>query len=60
MRPWCSSGSGGTIPEFDAVLREYLFKSGPIVGREAEVMGRNGHGSGAGPAPTVGSLREAR
>ena len=47
-------------PSFDAVLREYLFQSGAIVGREADMMGRNGHGSGAGPAPTVGSLREAR
>jgi ferritin-like protein len=46
--------------EFDAVLHEYLFKSGPIAGREAEATGRNGHGSDAGPAPTVGSLREAR
>jgi ferritin-like protein len=47
-------------PALDAVLREYLFQSGPIAGREAEAMGRNGQGSGSGPAPTVGSLREAR
>jgi ferritin-like protein len=46
-------------PGFDAVLREYLFRSGPIVGREAQVMGRNGAGSETGSAPTVGSLREA-
>jgi ferritin-like protein len=47
-------------PKFDAVLREYLFQSGPIVGREAEVMGRNGQGSGAGLEATVGSLRAGR
>jgi uncharacterized protein len=43
--------------KFDAVLREYLFQSGPIVGREAAVMGRNGPTSPTGANPTVGSLR---
>jgi ferritin-like protein len=47
-------------PEFDAVLREYLFQSGPIVGREAAVVGRNGQASAGGPAATVGPLREDR
>jgi ferritin-like protein len=44
-------------PKFDAVLREYLFQSGPIVGREAEAMGRNGAASEAPPGNTVGTLR---
>lgn len=47
-------------PGFDTALREYLFQSGPIVGREAAVMGRNGQASAAPPGVTVGSLREAR
>jgi hypothetical protein len=46
--------------KFDAVLREYLFQSGPIVGREAAVMGRDGQTAEAGPAPTVGSLRRTQ
>jgi uncharacterized protein len=44
-------------PTFDALLRQYLFRGGPIVGREAEVMGRSGKGSAAGPEATIGSLR---
>jgi len=40
-------------------LREYLFQSGPIVGREAATMGRGGS-SGAPSAKTVGSLRESK
>jgi uncharacterized protein len=47
-------------PTFDAVLREYLFQSGPIVGREAEAMGRNGRGSPRPTGATVGSLRGAQ
>jgi len=43
--------------KFDAVLREFLFQSGPIVGREAAAMGRNGPTSETGPSTTVGSLR---
>ena len=43
--------------KFDAVLREYLFKSGSIVGQEAATMGRNGQTGEAGPGTTVGSLR---
>jgi ferritin-like protein len=43
--------------KFDAVLREFLFQSGPIVGREAAAMGRNGQASPTGATPTVGSLR---
>jgi hypothetical protein len=48
--------------KFDEVLREFLFQDGPIVGREAQVMGRNsqGSGSGAGAGATVGSLREGK
>src|SRR5262245_57753750 len=44
-------------PKFDAVLREYLFKSGSIVGQEAAAMGRNGQTEGPAPGTTVGSLR---
>src|SRR5215470_13692923 len=47
-------------PKFDEVLRQYLFQSGPIVGREAAAMGRNGASGGAPSPATVGSLREAR
>jgi len=46
--------------KFDAVLREYLFHTGPIVGREAAAMGRNGQAPDAGPSTTVGSLRRAK
>jgi uncharacterized protein len=45
-------------PTFDAVLREYLFKSGSIVGQEAAAAGRNGQTVEAGPRATVGSLRK--
>jgi ferritin-like protein len=44
-------------PKFDARLREYLFQSGPIVGREQEVMSQNGAATGGAPGATVGSLR---
>ncbi|MGH7335051.1 MAG: encapsulin-associated ferritin-like protein, partial [Candidatus Rokuibacteriota bacterium] len=37
---------------FDTVLREYLFKSGSIVGQEAAAMERNGQTTAAGPATT--------
>jgi ferritin-like protein len=47
-------------PQFDTVLREYLFQSGPIVGREAEAMGRNGRGPAGSMRATVGSLRGAQ
>jgi uncharacterized protein len=55
-------------PKLDEVLREYLFQSGPIVGREARVMGRNGptaglsngRGTATSPIATVGSLRGGR
>jgi uncharacterized protein len=46
--------------KFDAVLREFLFQSGPIVGREAAVMSRNGQTSEARPSSTVGSLRRTK
>ncbi|HVQ76928.1 MAG TPA: ferritin-like domain-containing protein [Candidatus Binatia bacterium] len=48
--------------KFDEVLREFLFQDGPIVGREAQVMGRNSQGSGSGAVAgaTVGSLREGK
>jgi hypothetical protein len=47
-------------PKFDANLREYLFQSGPIVGREQEVANRNDSAPGAAPGATVGSLRGSR
>jgi ferritin-like protein len=46
--------------KFDAVLREFLFQSGPIVAREAAVTGRNGKAAEAGAASTVGSLRRSQ
>ena len=46
-------------PKFDAHLREYLFTEGRIVGREEEVMRRNGNGRAAVPPAGVGSLRRA-
>jgi uncharacterized protein len=47
---------------FDAKLREYLFTETSIVGREAEVEGRNGGGAAADtlPGTTIGSLRRTR
>ena len=53
--------------DFDTKLREYLFTEGPIVGREAQVMGESGAAAsasraatGAAPALVLGSLREGR
>ena len=52
-------------PSFDTKLKEYLFTDGPIVGREAELTGKNGAATPSlpsGPAPSValGSLRNGR
>jgi len=47
---------------FDAKLREYLFTETSIVGREAEVEGRNGGGAAADTLPlmSIVSLRRTR
>ena len=44
---------------FDAVLREYLFQPGRIVGREQAATSGNGGGGGA-PSAALGSLRGAQ
>ena len=47
-------------PAFDAKLREYLFKEGSIVRREAELEGKAGGeatNGDRGTRPSVGSLR---
>ena len=47
-------------PKMDAMLREYLFKEGSIVGQEASATGKGG-GAASGPAgATLGSLRGGR
>lgn len=50
---------------FDSKLKEYLFTDGPIVGREAQVTGKNGAATPsrpgtAAPAVALGSLRNGR
>src|SRR5919108_6004135 len=44
-------------PIFEARLREYLFTEGPIVGREAVLMNRDGAVRRREPSVSVGSLR---
>ncbi|MCI0548603.1 MAG: ferritin-like domain-containing protein [Candidatus Rokubacteria bacterium] len=46
-------------PGFDGMLREYLFRPGRIVAREAAAADKNG-GNGEAPAATLGSLRRGR
>ena len=50
---------------FESKLKEYLFTDGPIVGREAEVTGKNGAAAPSRPSETtpavvLGSLRNGR
>ena len=52
-------------PSFESKLKEYLFTDGPIVGREAEVTGKNGAATPSRPGKTapavaLGSLRNGR
>ena len=44
-------------PVFEGHLRTYLFQTGPIVGREEQVGGKNG-GGGRSQRTSIGSLRE--
>lgn len=45
-------------PALDAVLRQYLFTEGPIVGIEEAVTGKSGGRGGSGTA--VGGLRDGK